>query len=96
MRRPSTNLTPDERRVIANLLQAKVPKTRVASTLGRNRSTITREVKRNWWLDKDVPQADGYWRMSAQSQAARRRSRRRKFERLPELRAERRREWKAR
>ena len=88
MRRPFTNLTLDERRVIARLLQAKVPKTKIAAMLGRDRSTITREVKRNWWHDKDVPQADGYWHVTAQSQADRRRSRRRKLERLPDLRAE--------
>ncbi|WP_207470567.1 IS30 family transposase [Paracoccus fontiphilus] len=88
MRRPFTNLTLDERRVIARLLQAKVPKTKIAQMLGRSRSTITREVKRNWWHDKDVPQADGYWHVTAQSQADRRRSRRRKLERLPDLRAE--------
>lgn len=88
MRRPFTNLTLDERRVIARMLQAKVPKTKIAQMLGRDRSTITREVKRNWWHDKDVPQADGYWHVTAQAQADRRRSRRRKLERLPGLRAE--------
>ena len=60
MRRPFTNLTLDERRVISRMLQAKVPKAKIAAMLGRDRSTITREVKRNWWHDKDVPQADGY------------------------------------
>ena len=49
MRRPFTNLTLDERRVIARMLQAKVPKTQIAQMLGRDRSTITREVKLNWW-----------------------------------------------
>ena len=88
MRRPFTNLTLDERRVIARMLQAKVPKTKIAQMLGRSRSTITREVRRTWWHDKDVPQADGYCPMTAQSQADRRRSRRRKLERLPDLRAE--------
>ena len=65
-----------------------MPKTKIAQMLGRDRSTITRGVKRNWWHDKDVPQADGYWHVTAQSQADRRRSRRRKLERLPDLRAE--------
>lgn len=88
MRRSFTNLTLDERRAIARMLQAKVPKTKIAQRLGRSRSTITREVKRNWWHDKDVPQADGCWHVTAQCQADRRRSRRRKLERLPDLRAE--------
>ncbi|MCZ0964228.1 helix-turn-helix domain-containing protein [Paracoccus sp. EF6] len=51
------------------MLQAKVPKTKIAAMLGRDRSTITREIKRNWWHDKDVPQADGYWHVTAQAQA---------------------------
>ncbi len=54
----------------------------------RRCSTITRKVKRTWWHDKDVPQADGYCPMTAQSQADRKRSLRRKLERLPGLRAE--------
>ena len=45
MRRPFTNLTLDERRAIARLMQAKVPKTKIAVMLGRNHSTITREIK---------------------------------------------------
>ena len=57
MRRPFTNLTLDERRALARMLHAKVPKTKIAERLGRDRSTITREVKRNWWHDKDVPRA---------------------------------------
>lgn len=88
MRRPFTNLTLDERSTIARMLQAKLPKTKIAEVLGRDRSTITREVKRNWWHDEEVPQADGYWHMTAQMQADRRRTRRRKLERLPELRDE--------
>lgn len=59
MRCRFTNLTLDERRAVARMLHAKVPKTKIAQMLGRSRSTITREVKRNWWHDKDVPQADG-------------------------------------
>ena len=40
MRRPFTNLTLDERRVIARMLQAKVPKTKIAQMLGRDRSPL--------------------------------------------------------
>ncbi|WP_435171527.1 IS30 family transposase, partial [Falsirhodobacter sp. 1013] len=86
MRRAFTNLTLDERRTIARLLQAKTPRTRIADILGRDRSTIRREIKRNWWHDAEVPQADGYWHVSAQALADARRTRRRKLERLPELR----------
>lgn len=69
MRRAFTNLTPDERRTIARLLQAKTPRTRIADILGRDRSTIRREIKRNWWHDSEVPQADGYWHVAAQALA---------------------------
>jgi len=50
----------DERRILATMLQAKAKKTKIAKVLGRDRSTIHREIKRNWWHDEDVPQADGY------------------------------------
>ena len=40
------------------MLQAKATKTQIAKTLRRDRSTIHREIKRNWWHDEDVPQAD--------------------------------------
>lgn len=86
MRRPFTNLTPGERRTIAKLLQGKMPRTRIADILGRDRSTIRREITRHWWHDSDVPQADGYWYLTAQTLADARRSRRRKLERLPQLR----------
>ena len=86
MRRPFTNLTLDERRVLAQMLHAKATKTRIAQTLGRDRSTIHREIKRNWWHDADVPQADGYWHGAAQKGADDRRGTQRKLVRLPELR----------
>ena len=55
MRRPFTNLTLDERRVVAQMLQAKVPTAKIAQALGRDRSTVTREIRRNWWHDVEVP-----------------------------------------
>jgi IS30 family transposase len=88
MRRPYRKLTLDERRILATMLQAKATKTKIAQTLGRDRSTIHREIKRNWWHDTEVPQADGYWHMTAQSLADERRSRCRKLERLTDLRQE--------
>ena len=87
MRRPFTNLTLDERRVVAQMLQAKAPTAKIAQALGRDRSTITREIRRNWWHDVEVPQADGYWHMTAQMQANKRRQRRGKLVCDPELRA---------
>jgi len=86
MTRTFTNLSLDERRVLAQMLQAKATKTEIARTLGRDRSTIHREIKRNWWHDEDVPQADGYWHMTAQMLADNRRRTYRKLIRHPDLR----------
>lgn len=59
MRQPYRKLNLDERRILAQMLQAKATKTQIAKTLRRDRSTIHREIKRNWWHDEDVPQAIG-------------------------------------
>jgi hypothetical protein len=37
---------------------AQIPKVRIAEILGRDRSTIYREIKRNWWRDTEIPEAD--------------------------------------
>ncbi|QIE43147.1 hypothetical protein G5B39_13990 (plasmid) [Rhodobacteraceae bacterium SC52] len=49
----------------------------IPEVLGRDRSTLPREVKRNWWHDEDVPQADGFWHLTAQMLADRRYKKRR-------------------
>lgn len=67
MPRSFTQLTMDERRIVSQMLQAKARLAQIASILGRHRSTVHREIKRNWWHDKEVPQADGYWHMTAQT-----------------------------
>jgi IS30 family transposase len=69
MRRPYRKLNLDERRILATMLHAKITKTKISETLGRDRSTIHREIKRNWWHDDEVPQADGYWHVTAQMKA---------------------------
>lgn len=88
MRRPYHKLTLDERRILATMLQAKATKTKIAEVLGRDRSTIHREIKRNWWHDTEVPQADGYWHVTAQTLADRRYMKRRKLEQHEDLRKE--------
>ena len=88
MRRPYRKLNLDERRILATMLQAKATKTKIAETLGRDRSTIHREIKRNWWHDEEVPQADGYWHVTAQTLADRRHLKRRKLEQHEDLRDE--------
>lgn len=67
MRRPYRKLNLDERLILAQMLQAKA--TKIAETLGQDRSTIHRKTKRNWRHDDKVPQADGYWHVTAQTLA---------------------------
>ncbi|MCW1949786.1 MAG: helix-turn-helix domain-containing protein [Octadecabacter sp.] len=73
MGRPYCNLNIDERKILARMLEAKATKTKIAEVLGRDRLTIHREIKCNWWHDDEVPQADGYWHVTAQRLADRRR-----------------------
>lgn len=79
-------LTLEERRVVAALVQSKLSAAQIAVQLGRRRSTIHREIRRNFWHDPDVPMADGYWHMNAQHMALGRRSRQRKLIRQDALR----------
>ncbi len=57
----------------------------IAAVLGRHRSTVHREIRRNWWHDKEVPQADGYWHVTAQSLYEQRRRSYRKLHQHPQL-----------
>ena len=71
------HLTLDDRRLIFRLLQAKVSVPKIAERLGRHRSTIHREIRRNW--HDDGPWLRGYFPESAQTEASRRRMRGRKL-----------------
>ena len=84
---PFTHLSLEDRRRLMRLREAKVHVDEIARQLGRHRSTIYREIKRNWWHDAEVPQAEGYWPVSAQSLADGRRRRRCKLLRHPVLQA---------
>ena len=84
---PHSHLNLDERRRLARLRESRMPVASIATALGRHRSTIYRELKRNWRRDAEVPQADGYWPVSAQALADRRRHVLGKLVRRSELRA---------
>ena len=56
---------------------------RIAERLGRHRSTIHREIRRNW--HDDGPWLRGYFPQAAQSRTERRRRRRRKLHQDPDL-----------
>lgn len=82
-----TELDLRERRAIEDMLNSKVPVAQIAAHLGRHRSSIYREIKRNGFVDEELPQLNGYYGLSAQRAATARRARRRKLVRLEELRA---------
>tara|TARA_R110002110_G_scaffold9321_6_gene46001 strand:- start:916 stop:1449 length:534 start_codon:yes stop_codon:yes gene_type:complete len=82
-----TELELRERRAIEDMLNAKVPISQIAADLGRHRSSIYREIKRNRFVDEELPQLNGYYGLNAQKTAIARRARRRKLVRLEELRA---------
>lgn len=82
-----TELDLRERRLIEDLLHAKVPVSKIAAEIGRHRSTVYREINRNYFTDDELPYLNGYYGMPAQRSASERRYRRRKLVRLPDLRA---------
>jgi len=81
-----TELDLRERRAIEDMLNAKVPVSKIATEIGRHRSTVHREIKRNRYCDDELPNLNGYYGMTAQRSAAQRRARRRKLVRFEDLR----------
>ena len=75
----------EERRRIERAMNAGVPIAEIARGLGRHRSTIYREIKRNRFTDEENPYLNGYYSSVAQMIAGRRRFRRRKLVREPLL-----------
>ena len=71
---------------IEDMLNAKVPVSKIAAEIGRHRSTVYREIKRNYFYDDELPYLNGYYGMNAQKNASDRRARRRKLIRLEDLR----------
>ena len=81
-----TELNLRERRVIEDMLNAKIPIREIAAQIGRHVSTIYRDIKRNRYADNDLPELNGYYGVVAQRAAVQRRARRRKLVRLVGLR----------
>jgi IS30 family transposase len=81
-----TELDLRERRAIEDMLNAKVPVSKIAAEIGRHRSTVYREIRRNRFTDAELPYLNGYYGMVAQRSALERRARRRKLIRLADLR----------
>lgn len=74
-----------ERRRIERWRHAKVPVNEMARVLGRCRSTIFRELKRNHFSDPCMPKCDGCYGAAAQLMAADRHARQRKLIKYPAL-----------
>jgi IS30 family transposase len=75
-----------ERRRIDDLLSKRVRVDDIARELGRHRSTIYREIKRNRFVDREMPELDGYYGGIAEKMARDRRARQAKLVRDPALR----------
>ncbi len=54
-----TELDLRERRAIEDMLHAKVPVNEIAALIGRHRSTVYREIKRNSFEDDELPELNG-------------------------------------
>ena len=65
----ASHLTPEEREIIAHMHRAGKMQVQIADRLGRHKSTISRELRRN-------RSRNGYWAVAAQRKAQRRRSQR--------------------
>ena len=88
MSRCYTQITLADRRRLHHMVAAKVPVNEMARQLGRHRSTIYREIRRNTFRDRELPDYDGYYSTVANDTAKDRRRRLRKLRRHPTLRTE--------
>ena len=86
MKRTCPHLSDEERRKLERRRHAKVGPDVIAERLGRHRSTIFRELKRNRFQDEAMPKVTGYCWVVAKAKAAVRRAKERKLIRHAELR----------
>lgn len=81
-----SQLSLDERRLLDQLHHKRIPVAEIARILGRHRSTIYRELKRNQFVDREMPELNGYYCLTANDKARDRRARHIKLNRSTELR----------
>lgn len=86
MDRTYSHIDLDERRKIARWRTAKLSVDVIAEKLGRHRSTIFRELKRNQFNDDEIKDLNGYYCTIADQKACERRSKQRKLIRFDQLR----------
>ena len=82
-----TELDLRERRAIEDMLHAKVPVNEITAAIGRHRSTVYREIKRNGFEDDELPELNGYYALNAQDMYEKRRAIHRKMIVHPDLKA---------
>jgi len=85
MGRRYLHLNLEERRKIAQWLEARMPVPEIADRLSRAPSSIYREIKRNFYDDEEIPYLNGYYAMNAQEMYKQRRAVHRKMIRHPQL-----------
>lgn len=86
MERTYAHIDLDERRRIARCRTAKLSVEVIAEKLGRHRSTIFRELKRNQFNDDEIKDLTGYYCTIADQKSRERRSKQRKMIRFDQLR----------
>ena len=86
MKRTYSQIDLNERRKIARWRMAGVSVDVIAENLGRHRSTIFRELKRNAFADAQMPDLNGCYCVTANDMAVGRRRKLRKLARFPHLR----------
>jgi IS30 family transposase len=62
-----------ERRVIEDMLNAKMSVSKISAEIGRYPPTIYRDIKRNGFVDDELPKLNGYYGLVAQKKATQRR-----------------------
>lgn len=82
MKRTYSHIDMDERRKIARWRTAGLTVDIIAEKLGRHRSTIFREIRRNMFIDDAVPNLNGYYCVTAHDMARERRTKLRKLMRF--------------
>jgi IS30 family transposase len=85
-RRTHSQIDMDERRKIARWRTAGISVDVIAEKLGRHRSTIFRELRRNAFTDSQMPELNGYYCVTANDMARDRRAKLRKLARFSHLR----------
>ncbi len=86
MQRTYSHIDLDERRKIARWRMTNISVETIAEKLGRHRSTIFRELKRNQFNDDEIKDLTGYYCTVADQKARERRWRQRKLIRFAHLR----------